>query len=48
MGFYEELEKNKKISANVAKPGSKAKEKIPKKKETPPQKTDNNKEVKKK
>ena len=45
------LEKNKKISATVAKPESKAKEKIPTKKETPPQKaqkTDNNKEVKKK
>jgi len=45
------LEKNKKISATVAKPESKAKEKIPTKKETPPQKaqkTDTNKEVKKK
>ena len=45
------LEKNKKISATVAKPESKSKEKIPTKKETSSQKaqkTDNNKEVKKK
>ena len=45
------LEKNKKISANVAKPETKVKAKTSTKKETPPQKaqkTDDSKEVKKK